>query len=107
MTTSRDLTTKQKIVDVIQRMPEDATIDDAIYRLNLLKGIAEGLKDIEEGRIVDHEELFDELLNDHAQDSDGVERPGKVRSARNKVADRKGHPKKGARIHPMIKGGRQ
>ena len=36
MTTSHDLTTKKKIVDVIQRMPEDATIDDAINRLRLL-----------------------------------------------------------------------
>ena len=41
MTTSHDLTTKKKIVDVIQRMPEDATIDDAINRLRLLKAVAE------------------------------------------------------------------
>jgi predicted transcriptional regulator len=64
MTTSRQLTTKQKMVDVIQRMPEDATIDDAIARLNLLKAVAEGLRDVEEGRVYDHEKVFDELLND-------------------------------------------
>jgi predicted transcriptional regulator len=64
MVTSRELTTKAKMVDVIQRMPETATIEDAIYRLNVLKAVAEGLQDIEEGRIYDHDEVFDELLKD-------------------------------------------
>ncbi len=63
MTTSHDLTTKKKIVDVIQRMPEDATIDDAIYRLQLLKAVAEGLRDVEEGRVHDHDQVFNELLS--------------------------------------------
>ena len=63
MTTSHDLTTKKKIVDVIQRMPEDATIDDAINRLRLLKAVAEGLQDVEEGRVHDHDQVFSELLS--------------------------------------------
>ena len=63
MTTSHDLTTKKKIVDVIQRMPEDATIDDAIYRLHLLKAVAEGFRDVEEGRVHDHDPVFNELLS--------------------------------------------
>jgi hypothetical protein len=45
MVTSRELRTKAKILDVIQRMPEDGTIDDAIYRLGVLKAVAEGLED--------------------------------------------------------------
>jgi hypothetical protein len=44
MTTSHDLTTKKKIVDAIQRMPEDATIDNAINRLRLLKRLPKGFK---------------------------------------------------------------
>lgn len=43
MVTSHDLTTRKKIVDVIQRLPEDSTIDDAIYRLGVLKAVSEGL----------------------------------------------------------------
>ena len=64
MVTSSELMTKQKIVDLIQRMPEDATIDDAIDRLSLLKAIAAGLKDIEAGKVHDHEKLSKELLID-------------------------------------------
>jgi len=45
-------------------MPENSTIDDAIYRLGVLKAVSAGLKDAEEGRVFDHEELFDELLPD-------------------------------------------
>jgi predicted transcriptional regulator len=104
MTASRQLTTKQKMVDVIQRMPDDATIDDAIDRLNLLKAVALGLRDVEEGRVHDHEEVFDELLNDGTNQ---VERPGKVRSPRTQAANRKRHARKGARLHPKIKGGSQ
>jgi predicted transcriptional regulator len=61
MATSSEFRSKQKILDVIQRMPEDGTIDDAIYRLNLLKAVAEGLEDAEQGRVYDHDEVFDEL----------------------------------------------
>lgn len=99
MTTSRELTTKRKILDVIQRMPEDATIDDAIERLNLLKGVAEGLRDVEEGRVRDHDEVFEELLNDGASQ---VEQPGKLRSARTQAENRKGYAKKSSRIRPKL-----
>ena len=66
MVTSRELRTKAKMLDVIQRMPEDGTIDDAIYRLGVLKAVAEGIEAAEEGRFYDHDEVFDELLNDDA-----------------------------------------
>jgi predicted transcriptional regulator len=89
MAASHDLTTKEKIVDVVQRMPEDATIDDAIYRLHLLKAVAEGLRDIEEGRLHDHDQVFNELLKDDEQNSNRVERSGKIGSARAKETDRK------------------
>ena len=59
MATSHEFRSKQKILDVIQRMPEDGTIEDAIYRLNLLKAVAEGLEDAEKGREYDHDEVFD------------------------------------------------
>jgi|SRR5216684_5892878 len=88
MTTSRDLTTKEKIVDVVLRMPEDASIDDAINRLRLLKAVAEGLQDVEQGRVHDHDDVFNELLNDNAQNSNAMERSGKFRSAPTKETDR-------------------
>jgi predicted transcriptional regulator len=95
MATSRELTTKRKMLDVIQRMPKDATIDDAIERLSLLKAVAAGLREIEEGKVYDHDEVFDELLSD---DPNQVERPGKIRPPGTQAANRKGHPARGPRL---------
>jgi hypothetical protein len=105
MTTSRELLTKEKILDVIQRMPDDATVDDAISRLKLLKGVAKGLRDVEEGRIYDDDDVFDELLNDHAQHSNRVERAGKNGSPKAKASDRKDRAKGRRRVRPIAKGG--
>ena len=103
MTTSHDLTTKKKIVDVIQRMPEDATIDDAINRLRLLKAVAEGLQDVEQGRIHEHDDVFNELLNDNAQNSNQVERSSKIRTARTKGTDRNRSTKNSSGISTKTK----
>jgi hypothetical protein len=85
-------------------MPEDATIDDAIDRLQLLKAVAEGLRDVEEGRVYDHDEVFNELLNDHAQNSDGVERSGKNRPAGAKKPNRKRSTKRSSKVSSKVKG---
>jgi predicted transcriptional regulator len=105
MTTSHELMSKKKIVDVIQRMPETATIDDAIERLTLLRAVAEGLSDAEEGRVHDHESVFDELLNDDAQIQSGLERPSKMGSSRVKAAHRKDSAKRRTRVSEKFKTG--
>ena len=64
MTTSRELMSKKGILEVLERLPEDATIDDAIHRLNFLKAVTTGLAQSEKGLGKDHDELFDELLNE-------------------------------------------
>src|SRR5712692_7934562 len=105
MTTSHDLTTKKKIVDVIQRMPEDATIDDAIYRLNLLKAVAEGLRDVEAGRVYDHDELFDEI--DAKNNTISVERAGGMGRARINETHRKRLARKRGGIRAKTKASHQ
>jgi hypothetical protein len=98
MTNSADLMTKKKILDVIQRMPEDGTIDDAIQRLELLKAVAQGMKDCEEGRVHDHDEVFAELLNENARNSSTLERSSKLGSKRNPATDRKGSTKRSRQV---------
>src|SRR5205807_180439 len=107
MTTSRELTSKESIVDCIQRMPEDATLDDAIERLKLLKAVAEGVKAAEEGRYVDHDELFDELLGKDAEDPNKVDGTRKSRSARAAETNHRRRPKKSARVRQKAKAGRE
>ena len=55
------LTNKQRILQMVERWPEDISYDKALYHVSVLKAIDEGLKDIEAGRTTDHDEVFDEL----------------------------------------------
>jgi predicted transcriptional regulator len=49
---------KQMIVDAVQRLPDDATIEDAMERLYFLQKIERGLADVAAGRIVPHDEVL-------------------------------------------------
>ncbi len=49
--------TKDKIVESIQAMPDDASTDDIIERIIFIKKIEDGLKDVEEGRTFAHEDV--------------------------------------------------
>ncbi len=49
-------TAKQKILEAIQQLPPDVTMEEAIERLVFLARIECGLRDAEAGRIVSHEE---------------------------------------------------
>jgi predicted transcriptional regulator len=49
--------TRQQILDSLSRLPEDATLEDFIDWLVYLRGIQEGLADLEAGRTITHEDL--------------------------------------------------
>jgi len=50
-------TIKQRAIEALQALPDDATIDDAIERLCLLAKIEEGLRQSDAGQLTDHEEV--------------------------------------------------
>jgi hypothetical protein len=55
------MTNKQRILQMVERWPDDISYDKALYHMYVLKKIDAGLKDIEAGRTRDHDEVFDEL----------------------------------------------
>ncbi|MEX2287690.1 MAG: hypothetical protein WD648_11415 [Planctomycetaceae bacterium] len=55
------MNTKEKILSVIHGLADDVSIDEAIERLHLLQKIEAGLKDADEGRVMDHDEFMREL----------------------------------------------
>jgi predicted transcriptional regulator len=55
-------TAKQKILEVIERMPPDATVEDAIERLVLLAKIEQGLAQLDAGHGIEHSEAKRRLL---------------------------------------------
>jgi len=55
--------TKDKIIEAIKAMPEDRfeDIDILLERLVILDKVEKGMKDIEEGKVVSHEEMKNKL----------------------------------------------
>jgi predicted transcriptional regulator len=48
---------------VIDELPEEADLDDAIERLLYIKGIERGLADVEAGRTITQEVLFKRIVS--------------------------------------------
>jgi len=57
-----DSTAKQKVLEAIEKLPADATVEDAIEQLVLLAKIQEGLAQLDAGQGVEHSEAKRRLL---------------------------------------------
>ncbi len=55
-------TTKQKILEAIEHLPPDATLEDAIERLVFLAKVDRGLAELDAGKGVDHTEAKRRLV---------------------------------------------
>jgi predicted transcriptional regulator len=55
-------TAKKKVIAAVEKLPADATIEDAIERLVLLAKIDRGLAEVGSGKGVDHSEAKRRLL---------------------------------------------
>lgn len=58
------MTTKEKMMNVIASLEDDASIDQAIYRLTLLRKIEIGRQQIAAGDYMEHDEFMDQLENE-------------------------------------------
>lgn len=56
-------TAKQEVSDLLNRLPDNCTLEDVQYHLYLLQKIERGLKDIEEGRTYTQEEVEKMMSN--------------------------------------------
>lgn len=50
---------KEEIIDLIRKLPPDATIDDIMYHLYVKKKVLAGIKDIEQGKVLPHEQVME------------------------------------------------
>lgn len=57
-----DSSAKQKVLEVIEQLPAEATLEDAIERLVLLAKTERGLAELDAGQGVDHAEAKRRLL---------------------------------------------
>jgi len=65
------MTTKDRVRALLDRLPEDCTIDDVQYHLYVVQAVERGDADIRAGRTIPHERVVAELrrkwLLGHAQ----------------------------------------
>ena len=54
-------TVKQKILQVVERLPDTATLEDAIERLCFLAKVEEGLRQSDEGETVPHNDAVRQI----------------------------------------------
>ena len=50
---------KEEIIELIKKLPENATIDDIIYHLYVKKKIIAGIEEIEHGKVIPHEQVME------------------------------------------------
>ena len=53
---------KQKVLEAIEKLPADATLEDAIERLVMLAKVERGLAQLDGGQGIDHSEAKRRLL---------------------------------------------
>lgn len=47
---------KKSVIEMIERLPDECTLDDIQYHLYVRQKVERGLKDVEQGNVVSHEE---------------------------------------------------
>ena len=57
----RNMTTKEKVLQVIQGLPDDASIEDAMERLLLLAKIDRGLEQADAGQTIPHSQVKERM----------------------------------------------
>ncbi len=77
---------KKRILEVVEQLPDDATIEDAIERLYFLAKIEKGIREADAGLTVPHDEAKKRLSEDSrritkAQRDGGIERRSGKRRA--------------------------
>ena len=55
------MTTKERVQEVLDRLPDDCSLDEVLYSLYVLQAVDRGLADAEAGRTISHEQVADEL----------------------------------------------
>ncbi len=55
------ITVKEKVLEVIARMPDDSTLDDIGYELNVIESVQAGLDELDRGEYFTQEQAQEKL----------------------------------------------
>lgn len=52
---------KDQVREILERLPDDCTLDDVLYHLYVVQSVERGLEDVAAGRVLGHEEVANKL----------------------------------------------
>jgi len=52
---------KQVVRDLLDRLPDDCSLEEVLYHLYVVRAVQEGLADANAGRVISHEEVAEAL----------------------------------------------
>ncbi|MFA5422274.1 MAG: hypothetical protein WC374_00255 [Phycisphaerae bacterium] len=55
------MTAKEKVLEALRELPDDASIEDAMERLLFLAKVDRGIKQADAGKIIDHTKVKERL----------------------------------------------
>ena len=55
------MTTKERVIAVLDQLPDDCTLDEVLYHLYVVRSVEYGLADAESGRTISQEQVVEEL----------------------------------------------
>lgn len=55
------MTTKQTVIELLDKLPEDCTLDEIQYRLYMLQTVKRGRQEFAQGEKLRHEDVMREL----------------------------------------------
>jgi len=55
------LEVKNTVRELLERLPDDCTLDDVLYHLHVVQAVQLGRQDVANGRVTSHEEVAQQL----------------------------------------------
>ncbi len=65
------MTTKERVRDLLDRLPDDCSVEDVLYHLYVIQSVERGLRDVEHGNTIPHEQVASELRSKWLIGSEG------------------------------------
>lgn len=60
-TRERIVEAKETVREMLDRLPDDCSLEDVLYHLYVVHQVERGLADVDAGRVIPHEEVVREL----------------------------------------------
>ena len=56
-----DLNIKQTVLDSLEQLPQDASMEDIMEKILLIHKIEKGIEQADRGELIDHEEVLNQI----------------------------------------------